>query len=576
MEGITTIIKTRRNIIKSRVKRGVYYIFQTKFSIFARMRIKSHILIALFFILCTASPISAADEKCDSLIHLAINAALEKDYKSSQELLSQAKQEAIEKDSPEQLFWVLTNTGINYAELLNYSDALDNFFEAYKIAVNKLNKRHEMSILNNIAGLYLTDNKFDKAIEYYTTVYETVKDSPDSLFIGGCAMNIASASINIDNLKQAEYYLQTAEKMLENYPADLLRLQTLKTNLLLKKGLYKQAYTAALKNKETIEQADNKALKIGALIDLIHSCIALDNYPATIQYSLEALKENVNLEERKTLYKCLSDAYFETAMYKDALGYKDSIIQTIDSIWKIQGKKQFENSHIQFELYKQEKELEEYKTRARNRNYLLGLSILLVIILIWALINQIIKHRQQKKIVELELEQEKKNQQLLQNELLEQQTKSLLEEERFRHEIEIKDKELMSKAMVMANRNDLIYKIINTLSNSKAIKESNDSTLKESIRQLRRTLDENEEWKNFTTYFEQRNETFITALKGKYPELNANEIRFLSLIYINLNTKEIALLLNITPEYCKKKKQQLARKLGLDNTKTIYSFLNSL
>ena len=134
----------------------------------------------------------------------------------------------------------------------------------------------------------------------------------------------------------------------------------------------------------------------------------------------------------------------------------------------------------------------------------------------------------------------------------------------------------MSKAMIMANRNDLIYKIIDTISQTESIKKSNNSALKESIKQLQQMLDNNEEWEHFSTYFEQRNETFINALKEQCPELSAQEIRFLSLIYLNLSTKEIALLLNITPEYCKKKKQLIAKKMGLENSKALYSFLSHL
>ena len=89
-------------------------------------------------------------------------------------------------------------------------------------------------------------------------------------------------------------------------------------------------------------------------------------------------------------------------------------------------------------------------------------------------------------------------------------------------------------------------------------------------------LNDNEEWKHFSTYFEQRNDAFINALKEQYPELSAQDIRFLSLVYLNLSTKEIALLLNITPEYCKKKKQLIAKKMGLENSKALYSFLSQL
>ena len=81
------------------------------------------------------------------------------------------------------------------------------------------------------------------------------------------------------------------------------------------------------------------------------------------------------------------------------------------------------------------------------------------------------------------------------------------------------------------------------------------------------------EWRDFTTYFEQSNAHFVGELKRRHPSLTANEVRYLSLVYINLSAKEIALLLNITPEYCKKKKQQVARKMGLTDPRELYAYL---
>ena len=130
--------------------------------------------------------------------------------------------------------------------------------------------------------------------------------------------------------------------------------------------------------------------------------------------------------------------------------------------------------------------------------------------------------------------------------------------------------------MIVANRNDIVTNIVNELSKSQYFKETNNSALKHTVTQLQRVIDNNEAWQDFSTYFEQRNDAFIAALRDKHPELTANEIRFLSLIYINLSTKEIASLLNITPEYCKKKRQQLARKIGFENSKALFSYLCTL
>lgn len=140
----------------------------------------------------------------------------------------------------------------------------------------------------------------------------------------------------------------------------------------------------------------------------------------------------------------------------------------------------------------------------------------------------------------------------------------------------MKGRELISNALIVANRNELISEILESLNSSETIRKSKDAKLREAIRKLQKQIGENEGWRHFTTYFEQVNDTFINALIAKHPDLTANEIRFLSLVYINLSTKDISSLLNITPEYCKKKKQQIARKLGLESTKSLYAYLISV
>ena len=511
------------------------------------MKTRRYTFIIILLFLLHIFPTSYAEDYCDSLIQIAIKASIEKDHQLSLNLLQEARAIATKENSPEDLFWVLTNIGINYAELLNYSDALDAFLEAYKIALDHLDKRHEMSILNNIAGVYMLDHKYDKAIEYYTLVYNTVKESSDSLFIGGCAMNIANASIRCNNLQLSEQYTNIAEKFLENHPEELTQLNALKTSIFLKKGDNHKALETALTSYNQAHKLQDPLLQSYAELALANVYSVTGNYEALIKTVEHCLgKKEINLEERRDLFDILSEAYAETGLYDKALAAKDSLIATIDTLYNIQGKKQFENSRIQFELFRREKEIEEYRIKGRNSLIFVVLSVAIAIILTWALINQIIKSKQQKRIIGLELEHEKQNQQLLQNQLDEQQARRLLEEERYRHEIELKDKELMSKAMIMANRNDLLYKIIGTISETESIKQSNDTSLKESIRQLLKMLNDNEEWKHFS------------------------KIKF------NLSTKEIALLLNITPEYCKKKKQLIAKKMGLENSKALYSFLSRL
>lgn len=61
------------------------------------------------------------------------------------------------------------------------------------------------------------------------------------------------------------------------------------------------------------------------------------------------------------------------------------------------------------------------------------------------------------------------------------------------------------------------------------------------------------------------NRFFQTKLKHKFPVLTAYDIRLCTYLKANLSTKEIATLLNITPDSAKKAKHRLRKKLRIDS-----------
>ena len=70
-------------------------------------------------------------------------------------------------------------------------------------------------------------------------------------------------------------------------------------------------------------------------------------------------------------------------------------------------------------------------------------------------------------------------------------------------------------------------------------------------------------WKEFTSHFDEVNPHFLAVLKKKYPKLNNNDIRFLCYIYMNMDLKEISMILNISLDSCKKRKRRIAQKMGV-------------
>ncbi|MCE7993642.1 MAG: sigma-70 family RNA polymerase sigma factor [Roseivirga sp.] len=62
---------------------------------------------------------------------------------------------------------------------------------------------------------------------------------------------------------------------------------------------------------------------------------------------------------------------------------------------------------------------------------------------------------------------------------------------------------------------------------------------------------------------EQSNQRFKHQLKSRFPELTSYDMRLCTYLKANLSTKEIATLLNITPDSAKKAKHRLRKKLSM-------------
>lgn len=102
---------------------------------------------------------------------------------------------------------------------------------------------------------------------------------------------------------------------------------------------------------------------------------------------------------------------------------------------------------------------------------------------------------------------------------------------------------------------------------------SGNNDLAKTIYDLKSHLKEDSKWGEITDHFESLNNDFLMALKKKHPDLNANDTRFLSFIYLNLSNKEIASLLNISAEGCRKRKERITTKLNLDRNIPLYEYL---
>lgn len=555
----------------------------------------SRLLVLCLLLLCTSQlSLSANTQKhCKDLTKLANEEFYNRNYAKSLELLMEAKTMAENNNWNTERSDILNLMGMNYMEMTDYGEALRCFLEAYQIALEKLvpnPDRWEMVSLNNIAILYSKEKEFDKAEEYFTKAYLNANRTKDSSLIVAHAINLAWIANETGKPNAADKYINEALSILKERPntyhyicASIVKIRNLSL-----KSEYNMAQELAFELLSTYNEHDGKYdnEKIGTLYLLSIIFQKKGDIDKAIDYAEQALKIYPTLEDRIDLYELFSELYLEKKLFNKAILYKDSLMLAKDSLNSTKNQRFFESNQIRFELQNSQIELSENKAKQKTERLIYIFTIVFIIvlstILIWALRINFVKEKQRKKIAELELEREKKDKLLLESDKLllekqlqEQETIALLEQERLKNEIDRKNKELIVNAMFLSTRNDLIEHIVNSLTKSPEV--SNNKVLLSNIHELKKQLKENSEWDGFLAHFETINSGFLEKIKERHPNLTVNEIRFLSYIYINLNTKEIASLLNITPEACRKRKQFIATKrLDLTSSSLLYSYLSSL
>ncbi len=143
-----------------------------------------------------------------------------------------------------------------------------------------------------------------------------------------------------------------------------------------------------------------------------------------------------------------------------------------------------------------------------------------------------------------------------------------LQNEKLASEVESKASKLMFSAIQMAHKNEILSDLKQDL-----LQTSQAADIRALVRKLDAELRNEDHWKEFDIYFNQVDQEFFQSLLHKHPDLTQNDLRMCSLIRINLSTKEIAFLLNISPRAVEQGRYRLKKRLGLDREDDLNKYI---
>ncbi|MEE4198397.1 MAG: two-component regulator propeller domain-containing protein [Bacteroidales bacterium] len=152
-----------------------------------------------------------------------------------------------------------------------------------------------------------------------------------------------------------------------------------------------------------------------------------------------------------------------------------------------------------------------------------------------------------------------------------------MENEKNRAEVELKTKELASYAMQITQKNESLYGIKEQLRHiSNKVNPDAQKYLQKLIKNIERNTNQKEDWEKFEGYFDQVYEDFTKRIREQYPHLTPNDIKLCAYLRMNLSTKEIAPLLNISIRGVEVSRYRLRKKLNLSKDDNLIDFMMNL
>jgi len=263
--------------------------------------------------------------------------------------------------------------------------------------------------------------------------------------------------------------------------------------------------------------------------------------------------------------------YKENGNYIEAMTCQERIITTRDSMYSWDRRKEIKSLEIQFDVAEKDRQLklvQKEKEITVLTNYLLwgGLDVLVLlsggIIFMLKRVNRrdkLLLHAQKELVIATDQ----------QKQLLEEQ--KVLKEKQMQQELEFKESQLSAMALQMLQKNELMQELKSRVEVDKAIAQ--DQGIGKIIN---KALAQDKEWSDFNTHFESINKTFYTRLKQEYPDISPNDLKICALIKLQLSIKEMAAILNISPDSVKTARYRLRKKLQLNTEDNLTDFIQQL
>lgn len=153
-----------------------------------------------------------------------------------------------------------------------------------------------------------------------------------------------------------------------------------------------------------------------------------------------------------------------------------------------------------------------------------------------------------------------------------------LKNEKLKTRILNKDKELVNNSLQVVKKNKVLNEIITKIKDIDA--EKLDENTKSKFNKLNKSISKevnlDKNWTELEKHLKNVHFDFLKRLKEKYPKISPRELDLSTYLLMNMSTKEIAEMMNISGPGVELARYRLRKKLNLNNKENLTSFMMSI
>lgn len=447
------------------------------------------------------------------------------------------------------------NQATAYIRMGNYPHALQLLFKVIQAAKKKEDSHTLFSAYEMTGILFYFQNDKKRALPYFFKALEqfSLKRPTDNKQIERKAYLLNNIGILYDEKKMyapSAYYFKEALNL-----AEILKNHELKANILNNQGtLYADQGKTDIALKQYNEAVDirkknnNKWGLTQSYISIGKFYFNLNEYSASEVYFKKAIETAKQIESFHYIgisSSYLFQLYKRKGDYKHALEAIELNKKVNDTLYSEKRTREIGQLEMQFQFDLKQTELEAAQ-RKKSLFFLLSLVSLGLLLVIVMLLFYLQRNRARS----AQLEQAN----------LQSETKNL------EKDIALKDKELTTQVLHLVRKNELIDTISEKLFEIKThMAPETQMAVQKVINDLQYHL-QPELLQEFRLRFQHIHEGFYNILNERFPNLSPSELRLCAFLKLNLSSKEISAITNISTKSIEIARTRLRKKLNLTGT----------